>query len=177
MDAIEIFTHRGARELFQTLKSYPARQFSINELSKTARLPFSSTWLLVKKFEKAQIVEVVLIGKSQAVKYKDSPFSKIMTEILKISTSPQALSIPELKRILGEKEQVKEAFLFGSVASRQEKLESDVDVALRVTKRIDITSFMSYMNEKYGVKIMPLTFESKDEFEDFLKDKKTVKLK
>lgn len=177
MEALELLTHKGARPLFETLQTYPRRQFSINALSKTAKLPFTSTWKLVQKFERAHIVDVTPIGKSRVVQYQDTPYSKLVATILRMSVSTQALSLPELKRILREKEAVKEAYLFGSVAIKKEKLESDIDVALRVSKRIDITSFMSSMLDKYGVKVIPLTFDSKDEFDDFLQGKKTVKLK
>ena len=97
--------------------------------------------------------------------------------MIRMSKSYQALSLPELKRILREKKRVQEAYLFGSVAIHKEKLESDIDVALLLDKPIDRTSFVSAMNDKYGVNIIPITFYSKDEFDGFLQEKKTVRLK
>ncbi len=176
MEAFELLTYKGARELFETLRAYPKRQFTINELAKTAHLPFTTVWKLVQKFERAQVIEMKLIGKSRAVRYRDGPFSQLVLKILQMSKSPQALSIPELKRILKSKKGIAEAYLFGSVASKLEKLESDIDVALLIKKRIDIFSLVNAMHEKYGVKVVPLTFDSKDEFEDFLRDKKKVRL-
>src|SRR3989338_2031217 len=177
MEAFELLTYNGARQLFETLRYYPKRQFSINELAKTAKLPFTTTWKLIQKFERAQIVDVVLIGKSRAVQYKErSPFSQLILKILALSKSPQALSIPELKRLLRAKEEIARAYLFGSVARNQEKLESDVDIALFVKKKIDTSSFVSSIYEKYGVKVVPITFDSREEFDDFLKDKKKVRL-
>ena len=84
--------------------------------------------------------------------------------------------MPGLKKILGAKKDISGAYLFGSVAKNTEKLESDVDVALLVNKKIDSSSLISTMHEKYGVKVVPLTFYSQDEFDDFLKDKKKVRL-
>jgi len=176
MEAFELLTYAGARPLIEALKRYPARQFSISELAKTARLPFTTTWKLVQKFERAQIVDVTLIGRSQAVRFKKSPFSGIVKKILRISASPQALSITELKKQLRAHDGIAEAYLFGSVASKTEKLESDVDVALLLKRKIDAFSLVNLMHEKYGVKVVPLAFDSKDEFNDFLKDKKKVKL-
>jgi len=176
MEAFELLTYKGARQLFGTLRAYPQRQFSINELAKTAKLPFTTTWKLVQKFERASIVDVALVGKSRAVKYRKSPFSGVMESILQMSVSHQALSIPELKRLLRAKHGISLAYLFGSVASGQERLESDVDVALLLKRRIDTSSFMSGIYEKYGVKVVPIMFDSKDEVEDFLKGKKKVRL-
>jgi len=176
MEAFELLSHKGARQMFATLRAYPRRQFSISELAKTAHLPFTTTWKLVQKFERAGVIEVSLIGKSRAVKYHPGPFSKLLAKMLSLSASPQALSMPELKRILKAKEGVSEAYLFGSVAQKKERLDSDVDVALLLKKRIDASSFMSSIYEKYGVKVVPLLFYSKEEFEDFLKGKKKVML-
>ncbi len=177
MEAFELLTYKGARELFETLSHYPRRQFSINQLAKTSHLPFTSTWKLVQKFDRAQLVETNLIGKTRTVQYKESPYSKLVGSMIRMSKSYQALSLPELKRILREKKRVQEAYLFGSVAIHKEKLESDIDVALLLDKPIDRTSFVSAMNDKYGVNIIPITFYSKDEFDGFLQEKKTVRLK
>lgn len=176
MEAFELLTYKGAKPLFDTLRKYPARQFTINELAKSAGLPFTTTWKLVQKFQRADIIELGKLGKSRIVKCKDSPFSKRLADILKLSISPQALSLPELKRILKEKKAVREAYLFGSVASKKENLESDIDVALLLGQKIDTTGLICGMYEKYGVKVVPLEFDSKVEFDDFLKDKKKVKL-
>ena len=177
MEAFELLTYKGACELFMTLKNYRTRQFSISELARVAGLPFGTTWRLVQKFDRAQLVETGLLGKTRTVQYKESPYSKLVGSMIRMSKSYQALSLPALKRILREKERVQEAYLFGSVAIHKEKLESDIDVALLLDKPMDRTSFVSAMNDKYGVKIIPITFYSKDEFDDFLKEKKTVRLK
>jgi predicted nucleotidyltransferase len=176
MEAFELLTYKGARQLFETLHAYPQRQFSINELAKEASLPFTTTWKLVQKFEQATVIEVGLVGKSRAVKYRESPFSALVVEILRLSKSPQALSLPELTRILRQKKAIREAFLFGSVASNKERLESDIDVALLVSQKIDTSGLMLEMHEKYGVKVVPLAFDSKSEFDDFLDGKKKVRL-
>jgi predicted nucleotidyltransferase len=176
MEAFELLRYKGARRLFETLRNYPGRQFTINELSKTASLPFTTTWKLVQKFERADVIELGMLGKSRSVRYKQSPFSKLLAEILRLSVSPQALSLPELKRILKGKKAVREAYLFGSVARKEERLESDVDIALLLDQKIDSSSLIYGMYEKYGVKVVPLDFDSKEEFDDFLKDKKRVRL-
>jgi predicted nucleotidyltransferase len=176
MEAIELLAHKGARRLFEVLRAYPRRQFTINELAGEAGLPFTTTWKLVQKFERASIVEVSVVGKNRAVRYRKSPFSGTIEGILRLNASYQSLSIPALKRILKAKPGVSEAYLFGSVARGQERLESDVDVALLLKRRIDVPSLISSIYEKYGVKVVPVTFDSKDEFDDFLSGKSKVRL-
>jgi len=176
MEAFELLKYKGAKVLFETLVKFKGRQFTINELGKTAKLPFTTTWKLLRKFEASGIVDTHLIGKSRVVNYKENEFSKLLKKILKLSKSPQQLSLKELKRILKGKKQINAAYLFGSVAIGKEKLESDIDIALLINKTFDLNSLISKMYEKYNVKIIPLTFKDKDEFEDFLKDKKKVRL-
>ncbi|MFH1107221.1 MAG: nucleotidyltransferase domain-containing protein [Candidatus Micrarchaeota archaeon] len=176
MDTLMLLSYAGAREVFATLRAYPKRQFTINELAKAAGVPFTTAWKIVAKFELAQLVEVAAIGRSRAVRCKESPYSRRVLEILRLSESHQALALSELKRILKAKKGVQKAYLFGSVALRKERLESDVDIALLVKGKVDLPSLMSAVYEKYGVKVMPLAFDVKHEFEDFLSDKKKVRL-
>lgn len=176
VDAVELLAFKGSRKLFETLQAHPKRQFSINELSKASGIPFATCWKLIWMFEKAQVIGVATIGKSRAVSYKESPFSLLVAKILQISASVQAISLPGLKRELKAKKGLKEAYLFGSVATGKETLESDIDVALLVENKIDLPSLVSSMREKYGVNLMPLEFRSKSELDDFLVGKKKVQL-
>jgi len=176
MEAFELLKCKGAKVLFETLLRFRGRHFTINELSKTAKLPFTTTWKLVQKFEKANIIDIELIGRSRVIRYEESEFSNLLMEILRISISPQRLSIKDIRQILKKKGQVKSAYVFGSVALGGEKLESDVDVALLLKKNLDLHPLISGIHEKYRVNVVPLTFDDHDEFEDFLKDKKKVRI-
>jgi predicted nucleotidyltransferase len=176
MDAVELLSYKGSRKLFETLHGYPKRQFSINELSKAAGVPFATCWKLVWMFEKAQVATVATIGKSRAVSYNESPFSALVAKILRMSASVQSISVPGLKRKLKAKKGVREAYLFGSVVTGNETLESDVDVALLAENKLDLPSLITEMREKYGVNLMPLEFRSKAELDDFLSKKKKVRL-
>ena len=176
MEAVQLIAQKGARPMLETLQAYPRRQFSINELSKISHTPFSTAWNLVQKFERAQIVDVGLIGKTRTVQFNESPFSKLVLQILDMSTTLQRQSLAGLTKMLKANPAIKEAHLFGSVAANKEKLESDIDVAILAGRPLNVPFLMSTMREKYGVKVMPLEFKSKKEFDDFLSDKKTVKL-
>ncbi|MFH0927538.1 MAG: nucleotidyltransferase domain-containing protein [Candidatus Micrarchaeota archaeon] len=176
MEAIRLLAQKGALPLLKTLQAYPKRQFSINELAKTSHVPFATAWNLVDKFGKANIVQVRLVGRTRAVEYKDSPFSRLISRMLELNSSPQRLSLPELRRILKTRRGIKEAYLFGSVASGKEKLESDIDVAILTARAVDMPGLMSSMLENYGVKVVPLTFKSREKFNSFLSDKKKVRL-
>jgi len=176
MDCLELFKYKGSKQLFEVLFKYPKREFSINELAKTAGVPFASAWRAVRRFEKAGVVETGKLGGSVVVRFHDSEFTGLIARMLRLSVSPQAFTVKKLKELLGKSPFVKEAFLFGSVARHQEKLQSDIDVAILAGRRFDAESLVFDVYEEYGTKVTPVTFSSKKELHEFLRDKNAVKI-
>ncbi len=72
---------------------------------------------------------------------------------------------------------VRQAFLFGSVAQGKEKPESDVDLALLTAPGFDANGLVYTAYEKYGAKVVPLTFSSESKLNAFLKGKQAERLK
>jgi predicted nucleotidyltransferase len=177
MEAIQLVKYSGSRQLLETLLKFPKRQFTINELAKEAGVPFSSAWRLVKKWEPAGIIETGRVGKSVTVKIHKSEYLDSVVSILKISMSPQAFTARALVDLLAKEKGVKEAYLFGSVARRGEKLASDVDIALLAEKGVDANHLVFEIYEKYGTKAVPLVFSSRRELGEFMADKKGERLK
>jgi DNA-binding Lrp family transcriptional regulator len=177
MEAIELIKYKGSRKLLETLAKFPNRQFTINELSGEAGVPFASTWRLVRKWEPAGIIETGRVGKSVTVKLRRSEYLDSVLSLLKISTSPQNFTARALGEMLAEEDGVKEAYLFGSVAKGDEKLESDIDMALLVKKGYDANGIVFEAYGKFGTKVVPITFHSKKELTEFMAGKKGRKLK
>ena len=176
MEAIELVKYKGAKSVLETLLKFPKRQFSINELAKTSEIPFSSCWRLVRKWEPAGIIETGRLGKSVTVKLRQSGYAKRAAELVKLSASPQAFAVEALKKMLKKTRGVKEVFLFGSVAKGEEKLESDVDLAVLAGREFDADALVFSVYEKLGAKVVPLVFRRKKEFSAFLRGKEAVSL-
>ncbi|MCI0504413.1 nucleotidyltransferase domain-containing protein [Candidatus Micrarchaeota archaeon] len=177
MEAIQLIKYKGSRKLLETLVKYPKRQFTINELAKEAGVPFASAWRLVRKWEPAGIIETGKVGKSVTIKLHKSEYLDSVLSLLKISMSPQAFTVRALRDLLAKESSVKEAYLFGSVATGKEKPMSDIDIALLVMKGYDANSIVFEVFEKFGTKIVPITFLDRKELEDFMADKKGERLK
>ena len=177
MEAIQLVKYKGSRRMLETLLRFPERQFTINELAKEAGVPFASAWRLVRKWEPAGIIEAGRVGKSVTIKLHKSEYVDLVASLLEISKSPQAFTTGVLKDVLAGEKEVKEAYLYGSVAKGAETLSSDVDIALLAEKGFNANSlvFSSYKN--FGTKVVPLTFSSKNELDIFMRDKKGVRLK
>ncbi len=163
--------------MLETLLKFSNRQFTINELAKESKVPFASAWRLVQKWEPAGIIETGRIGKSVTVKLKKSEYLDSIVSLLKLSVSPQAFTVSALKDFLVKEDGIKEAYLFGSVARGEEKITSDIDLALLATSGYDANALVYDSYSKLGTKIVPITFISKKEFSAFLADKNGVRLK
>lgn len=177
MEAIELVKYRGSRKLLETLVKFPNRQFTINELAKEAGVPFASAWRLVRRWEPAGMIETGRVGRSVTVRLRRSEYLDSVLSLLKISASPQAFTARALRAMLAGEERVKEAYLFGSVAKGDEKLESDIDVALLVKKGYDANAIVFEAYGKFGTKVVPITFRSKKELMEFMAGKKGRRLK
>ncbi len=177
MEALQLVKYSGSRQMLETLVKYPNRQFTISELSREAGVPFASAWRLVKKWEPAGIIEAGKIGRSVTVKLHKSEYLDSILSLFKNSVSPQAFTALAISGLLANDGRVREAYLFGSVASGKEKLESDIDVALLAEKDFDANKFVFSVYEKYGTKVVPIRFSNKKELVSFMSDKKGERLK
>lgn len=177
MEAIQLVKYKGSRQMLETLIKFPNRQFTINELAKEARVPFASAWRLVQKWKPAGMIETGKVGRSVTVKLHKSEYLDAVASLLKISMSPQAFTAHALRGMLAKEKDVKEAYLFGSVAKGSEKLASDIDLALLAEEGFNANNLVYGVYEKYGTKIVPLAFSSKKELDTFMAGKKGARLK
>lgn len=176
MEAVQLVKYRGARKVFETLLKFPKRKFTISELAKTSKIPFASAWRLVKKWEPAGIIECGRVGNSVTVALRESEYARRVADLMELSVSPQAFTAEALKKTLKKMRGFKEAYLFGSVARGEEKLSSDIDIALLVGKEFDSSKLMLDVYEQHGTKVIPLTFSDKKKLLQFLSDKEKVRL-
>ena len=177
MQIVEFLAKRGSRELFTKLKDFPRREFSINELAREADVPFVSAWRIVKLWERAGVIETGRLGRSVVVRYRESAYTRAISQTLHASLSPQAFTVARLKPILARNSDVTQAYLFGSVARGQENLSSDIDLALFAGKGFDAEGFAIRAYELYGTKVVPIVFSSAKDLNALLAGKHAVRLK
>lgn len=177
MDAIGILSYSGAAQAFRVLLECPKRQFSIRELAREAKAPFSSVLRAVRLMERAGLLEMGKVGRSRVVRLHPSEYTEMAAGMVGAGVSPQRFAVEKLKRMLMRDARVKEAWLFGSVARGEERPESDIDVALLAGKGYRGEELLLKMLDKHGAKVIPLVFGTKGELEGFLLGKERIKLK
>jgi predicted nucleotidyltransferase len=176
MKGVELVRGAGRLELLKLLLEYPGRKFTIRELALNAKVPYGTAWYAIEDFWKARIIDLGLVGRARTVKLKNISYVK---KLVKLSDfpSPHVSALGSIKKELAKINEIKEAYLFGSVAKGTEISTSDIDLAVLVSKEVDFHKLLSTSYDKLGVTIVPLDFTNKKEFDDFLKDKEKVKLK
>ena len=167
---------RGRPRLLKTLVDFPRREFSINELARVSQVPFATAWRAARDWEKNGLVSTRLLGRARLVRLANEKYA---SELMKTAFLPsiQQSSLETVREVLARERRVEKAFLFGSVAEGMEVAGSDLDVALLVKREFDAADLVGKTFDETGCKLVPLQFSSKKDFEEFLKEKKKVKLK
>ncbi len=128
-ELLTILARRGRIPLIRTLKSFPERQFSINELARTAGVPTMTTWRAVEEFRRAKIVKVRKIGNVSSVRITDEPAMLKMLRLVK-DTDPQKAAAKDFAERISAHGWARECRLFGSVGRGEHMLGEEVDIAV-----------------------------------------------
>lgn len=173
------------RRIVELLIKYPDREFTVNELSKISKIPYATTWRFVQKLDKAGIVFSKTIGHSTVCQLnKLTPFLHEIKKVLEAKPTPQKTVIKEFVNSMRFVKGVKKIIVFGSVARDEEKLTSDIDVAVvvnRKNKTIEskITEIIDRILKKSKMKVIPLIMTEREvrenkQFADELKRGKAI---
>jgi predicted nucleotidyltransferase/predicted transcriptional regulator len=128
-EILMILSKRGRVEIIRTLKSYPGRDFTINELARTARIPTMTTWRAVKDLKGAGFVRARKVGNSMIVSITEDREKLRMLRLIP-DTDPQRVAATTYSRLLAEHDWVSECRLFGSIGRGEHSPGDEVDVAV-----------------------------------------------
>ena len=128
-ELLKILARRGRIPLIRTLKSFPERQFSINELARTAGIPTMTAWRAVEEFRGAKIVRVRKIGNVRSVRITDDPAVLKMLRLVE-DTDPQKAAARDFAKMISANGWAVECRLFGSVGRGEHLLGEEVDIAV-----------------------------------------------
>lgn len=128
-DTISILAKRGRIGIIRTLRAYPDRDFTVNELARTAGVPTMTTWRAVSDLKKARFVKTRRVGNALTVRLTDD------REVLKVlrlvpDTDPQLGAAKAFADMLAGQGWARECRLFGSISRREHNPGEEVDVAV-----------------------------------------------
>jgi predicted nucleotidyltransferase len=173
------------RKVIELLLKYPEREFTVNELSRDTATPYATTWRLIQELDRSGLVSTRTIGHSTVCKLnKESPFLKEIKKVLEAKPTPQKAVIKDFINKIKKVDGIKKVILFGSVARDQEKLTSDIDIAV-VTKgkkeiiEKEVNEIVDEILQKSKMVIVPLFLTEKEmkenkQFEEEIKKGKIL---
>ena len=128
-ELIEILAKKGRIDLLRTLKSFPDRDFTINELSKVSKTPTMTAWRSIKDLKRVGLVKTRKLGNAVIVSITDDK-EKLRALRLVPETDPQRSAAKLFASRLSDMPWASEFRLFGSIGRGEHTPGEEVDVAM-----------------------------------------------
>jgi predicted nucleotidyltransferase/molybdenum-dependent DNA-binding transcriptional regulator ModE len=168
-ELIGVLAKKGRIEMIRTLKAFPERDFSINEVAKAAGIPTMTAWRAVKDLKKVGMVRTRKIGNATSVAITDDR-ERLKTLRLVPETDPQRSAALSYAKRLGRNEWVQECRLFGNIGRGEHAPGDDVDVAVIFSDELiqmeqakeQASEMASQLKQETNVSIVPLCISSKE---------------
>lgn len=120
---------KGRIEAVRTLKAHHDREFTVNELARTAGIPVMTAWRAVKELKKIGIVRTRRVGNALSVSLCDDK-ERLKALRLIPDTDPFRTSAHIYAKALSEHDWLTECRLFGTAGKGDHGPEDEVDVAV-----------------------------------------------
>lgn len=160
---------KGRIEAVRTLKAHHDREFTINELARTADIPVMTAWRAVKELKKIGIVRTRRVGNAMSVTLCDDK-ERLKALRLIPDTDPHRTSARLYAKGLSEHAWLIECRLFGNIGKGEHGPEDEVDVAVVYDQdmvgeqeaREAATAAAERVREETNIAIVPLCIPKKE---------------
>ncbi|UCE44910.1 MAG: nucleotidyltransferase domain-containing protein [Methanobacteriota archaeon] len=132
---LRMLARSGRVDIIRTLKSFPDRDFSINELAKTSGVPTMTTWRAVNELKAAKIVRVKKVGNVRSVRISSDTGVLRMLRLVE-ETDPQKAAARGFSDMIAEHDWAVECRLFGSIGRGEHVPGEEVDIAVVFDDRL-----------------------------------------
>ena len=126
---IGILAKKGRIEIIRTLKAFPDRDFTINELARVSKVPTMTAWRSVKDLKGAGLVKTRKFGNSMSVSITEDR-EKLRSLRLIPDTDPQRTAAKLFAAKLSNSPWTSEFRLFGSIGRGEHSPGEEIDVAV-----------------------------------------------
>ena len=158
---------RASIRLIRTLINYAGKIFTVRKLAEAAGVSSSETALAVQTLEKYGIIRIQPIGRSYLISLNDNSY--VLTNVLRPTIKAEERTLDELisilKRNLDDKNIISAA-LFGSVAMKSERKDSDIDLLVISNDFETATMLISKAREDISIvfnsRLSPLIMEERE---------------
>ncbi|HJX04898.1 MAG TPA: ArsR family transcriptional regulator [Thermoplasmata archaeon] len=168
-ELISTLAKRGRIDIIRTLKAFPDRDFTINELAKVSNVPTMTAWRAVKDLKRAGIVMTRRFGNAISVSMTEDR-EKLRALKLVPDTDPQRSAARLFATRLSQLAWTSEFRLFGSIGRGEHSPGEEVDVAIvyddgQVSEgdaKLEANRAANEVRSETNVTIMPLCIAQKE---------------
>jgi predicted nucleotidyltransferase len=168
-ELISTLAKKGRIDIIRTLKAFPERDFTINELAKVSKVPTMTTWRSVKDLKRAGIVRTRRFGNAISVSMTEDR-EKLRTLKLVPDTDPQRSAARLFATRLSQLTWTTEFRLFGSIGRGEHSPGEEVDVAIvyddgsvsEADAKLEANRAADEVRSETNVTIMPLCIAQKE---------------
>ena len=125
----QVLGNKTVITLLRTMITYRGKIFTVRGLADEADVSTNETALLVHDLEKMGIIKIQPIGRAYHLELNEKSY--LLSEIIEPAINAEKNTINELIQVLRKYFDTKKiitAAIFGSVASVEEKIDSDIDL-------------------------------------------------
>lgn len=163
----QILGNKASISILRTLYRYKGKVFTVRGLADSANVSVNETALTVERLEKFGIVKIQPVGRAYQVTLNDKSY--VLNKIMEPAFLAESKTLDDLILVLKKHLTTKKIFaaiVFGSVAKREEKEDSDMDL-LVISDDFDhatvaISNASDEAVSKFHSKISPLIFSKKE---------------
>jgi predicted nucleotidyltransferase len=168
-DLLEVLARRGRVQLIRTLKSFPDRDFTINELSRASGVPTMTTWRAVDDLRRLTIVKVRKVGNAKAVRITGDEQKLRLLRLIE-DTDPQKAAARRFASLISGLDWAVECRLFGSIGRGEHLPGEEIDIAVvfddRAVSEQDAKATArataSEVKDETNVSVVPLCISVRD---------------
>jgi len=126
---ISSLARRGRIDIIRSLRQYPNRDFSINELARVSRIPVMTCWRGVRELESLDILTLKKVANSEIVTLnQNADLIRFLRQIP--DSDPHRYAARLFSTKLDQLPGIVEARLFGKVAKGDHAPDSETDIAV-----------------------------------------------
>ena len=162
---------RTSINLMRALINHPGRVFTVRKLAEAAKVSASEAAIYVQQLEKFGVLNIQPVGRAYLLSLNDQSY--ILNHIFKPMIKAETQTLDELISILRDnlgdtkaKASVISAVLFGSVVTKVDREDSDVDLLVISEDFDEATTLVSKAQEKislaFNSRLSPLIMNQKE---------------
>ena len=166
---MRILAGKGRVEIIRTLRAFPEKDFSINEIARASAIPPMTAWRGVNELRKAGLVRTRRVGNATCVKLTEDRESIRILRLIP-DTDPQRAAARLYSEKLSVNPWLKECKLFGSIGRGEHSPGEEVDLAVIYDDTMVVESSVKaaaaemalQIRDETNVAIAPLFVPQKD---------------